>query len=417
MSRQPLLLSAIVRNIGLPNNVEGYDDYVSFVQAMEQGGFDIAFFPDVIGNNLTSRFTRGDTPQTLDPLVLAAALATRTSNIGLVATVNTNLSYPYSVARQIASLDHVSRGRIGWNIVSSLSENARRAFGIEEIDHAARYARAEEFVDIVRRLWLNSVDPATGGGLGQPAVEYQGRHLQTVSLSDVPAPPQRLPVLFQAGASETGIDFSTRYADVVYTASATLEDASTTYADLRRRVRAHGRDPDQFAIVRGLFFFAGNTAAEAQGRYASFVENSGAGDDTLLRERYFRLFGADLSGLDLDAKLVPGTVRPTINLGRWTDAEALALRESLSPRELYVRFVLVRGHQLAIGTGGDIAAHMDRWYRSGAVDGYNVKIDSPEELERFVALVVPELRRRGALRPEGFSGTLRERLGLKPVPQ
>jgi alkanesulfonate monooxygenase len=397
-------------------------EWAKIVQQLERGKFDFAFFADFVGNGGNAvgsgRQPRGGG---FEPLTLTAALATLTTHIGLVATVNTNFNDPYNLARRFASLDHISGGRIGWNIVSSLQEGATKSFGVNDpLDHSLRYERAAEFVDVASRLWDSWDDDAFDhasketGVFYDPAsghpVRHHGKHFQVDALLDIARPIQGRPVFFQAGNSETGREFAARSAEVIYAAAQTLEEGQAFYADVKSRLAKYGREPDDLKVTPGLFFHIGETRQEAQERYESFCE---AVD---LSSR-LQIMGVDVSNYPLDGPLPENLPVPANGRGRFEQMVALARREKLSIRELIVRFGAVQGHRIMIGTPKDIADEIEAWFVGEAADGFNLKPSlHPGSLDAFINGVVPELQRRGIFRTEYEGKTLRDHLGLRRPP-
>jgi len=427
--KRQLVLSMFVQLYGTHNNAwrqpgvkaggnPSFEEWAKLVKLLERGKFDLAFFADFVGNGGAevggSRRPRGGG---FEPLTLIGALAHITKNIGLVATVNTNFNLPYNTARWLASLDHITAGRVGWNIVSSLSEGAVKSFGIkDELDHSERYERASEFVDAAKQLWdswddgaFDNANQETGEFLnpasGHP-VHYHGKHINVDGLLDIARPIQGYPVFFQAGNSDTGRDFAAKYAELIYAAAQDIGEAQSFYSDVKGRMAKFGRDPDHLIVSPGLFFHIGRTREEAKEKHESFeksVDVSGS--------RQF--FGVDVSKYPLDGPVPTDLPEPVNGRGRWRQAMALAQRENLTIRQLIVRFSAVQGHRTVIGTPADIADQIEDWFVNGAADGFNLKPSQvPNDLEDFINLVVPELQKRGIFRKEYEGTTLRENLGL-----
>ncbi|QAU33970.1 LLM class flavin-dependent oxidoreductase [Janthinobacterium sp. 17J80-10] len=408
-----------VRAGGTPSLAE----WVKIVQTLERGKFDFAFFADFVGNggdevNTIERRPRGGG---FEPLTLTAALASFSKNIGLVATVNTNFNEPYNLARRLASIDHLTNGRSGWNVVSSLSEGAEKSFGVAQpLDHAGRYERAAEFIDVSKKLWDSWDDDAFDyaskesgvfleGKRGHP-VHHQGKHFQVDALLDIARPIQGYPVFFQAGNSDAGREFAAQYAEVIYAAAQTIEAAQAFYSDVKGRLAKYGREPDDLKVTPGLFYFIGASRQEAQEKYDSFLQ---AVDLSGKRN----LMGVDVSAYPLDGPLPENIPEPVNGRGRWQQVVALARRENLTIRELILRFATVQGHRIVIGTPDDIADQLADWFHNGAADGFNLKPALlPSSLDDFVNLVVPQLQRRGIFRTEYEGTTLREHLGLHRPP-
>lgn len=400
-----------------------FGEWAKLVQLMERGKFDFAFFADFVGQS-GAEVGNGRRPRggNFEPLTLAAALAMVTKRIGLVTTVNTNFNEPYNLARRLASLDHLSAGRVGWNIVSSLAPTAAATFGITDpLDPDARYERASEFIDVAEQLWdswddgaFDAADKASGQfhlpEAGHP-VHYRGKYLATDALLDIARPIQGYPVYFQAGNSETGREFAARHAEGIYAAAQTLEEARAFYRDVKGRLAKYGREPDDLKVTPGLFYFLGRTRQEAQDKYQSFL------DAVDFSESRRMLMGVDVSDYPLDRPLPDGIPEPLNGRGRWRQLVALGKRENLTIRELILRFSIVQGHRIMIGTPTDIADQIEEWFLAEAADGFNMKPATvPDSLADFIDLVVPELQRRGIFRSEYEYATLRENLQLAPKP-
>ena len=397
-----------------------FNQWADTVKLLERGKFDIAFFADFVGNggDDIERIGRHPRGGGFEPLTLTAALAHVTRHIGLVATVNTNFNEPYNVARRFASLDHLTGGRIGWNIVSSLSEGAAKSFGVDKpLDHSGRYERAAEFIEVSKLLWDTWDDGAfdhpnkeTGQFLDSSSVHpihHHGKHFSVDTLLDIARPIQGYPVFFQAGNSDTGREFAAQHAELIYAAAQTIEEAQAYYKDVKDRAAKYGREPDDVRVIPGLFYHIGSSRQEAEEKYQSYRESY----DLSGRRN---LFGIDLSEHPLDGPLPENLPEPSNGIGRWRQAVALARRENLSIRELILRFSIVQGHRIVVGTPADIADQIEDWFVNGAADGFNLKPTFlPDSLEDFINLVVPELQKRGIFRTEYEGKTLRENLGLK----
>ncbi len=396
-----------------------FQRWLELVKLLEKGKFDLAFFADFVGNSgddvgRGSRHARGGG---FEPLTLLGALATQTQHIGLVATVNTNFNQPYNLARQMASLDHLSGGRVGWNIVSSLSEGAIKSFGVKDpLAHDQRYARADEFVETAKRLWDSWDDGAfdhvdkESGVFFDPAsahpTHFHGEHIDVDGLLDIARPIQGYPVFFQAGNSETGREFAAKHAELIYAAAQNIEEAQSFYTDVKGRMAKYGRHPDELIVSPGLFYHIGSSRQEAEEKHRAFEE---AVDVSGHRQ----LFGVDLSQHSLDGPLPDNLPEPANGVGRWRQAVALARRENLTIRQLFVRFSAVQGHRTVVGTPADIADQIEDWFLNGAADGFNLKPALlPEDLRDFIELVIPELQKRGIFRTEYQGSTLRDHLGL-----
>jgi len=385
----------------------------------EDAKFHTFFLADFIGRSgedLANQSHVGSSFQ-FEPFTLLSHIAANTRRIGLVATVNTNFGHPYDVARKFASLDHVSGGRAGWNVVSSLSEATAKNFGLDEpLSHAARYERAEEFVALAKKLWDSWEDDAfdqpnrkTGQFFAPEkahVVRHRGRHFSSEGLLDIARPVQGHPVLVQAGNSDTGREFAAKVAEMIYASATSLEVAQAYYADVKERLAKYGREPEELKITPGLSVVVAPTDQEAQdlfGELQSLVDF----------ERGVFLFGLDVSKLDLDGPLPEELPDQPNGKGRLKQLVELARRESLTVRQLILRFGVARGHLQVIGSPRTVADTIERWFLERGADGFNVVPPLlPDGFESFVSLVVPELQRRGLFHKEYRGSTYRESLGL-----
>ena len=394
--------------------------YAKVTQIAERGKFDSIFFADgpaLIGD------PRYRPLAALDPLPLLAALATQTTKIGLIATASTTYKEPYDLARQFATIDHISNGRAGWNIVTTASPEAARNFGRDERPtHAERYARAEEFVDVTTRLWDSWQDDAViadkvAGVFAQDerihAINHVGERFKVAGPLNVPRSPQGYPVLVQAGSSESGRAFAGRWAEAIFVAVRTLDEAQEFQSDIKTLAVAAGRRPQDVVVMPGLVPFLGSTEAEAIARHQEFT-------DQIIPAYSLRqlstLFGVDMTGANLDGPL------PEVPLGqdneghksRSTLIAEFAHREKLTVRQLIIQLGGGRGHREFTGTPEQLANDLELWFREGGADGFNVMPPGfPADLETFVEQVVPILQKRGLFREEYDGTTLRDHYGLQ----
>jgi FMN-dependent oxidoreductase (nitrilotriacetate monooxygenase family) len=361
----------------------------------------------------------------LEPITALAALAGVTSRIGLIATCSSTYTEPFNLARQFASLDHISDGRIGWNIVTSWLATASGNFGATgQLSHAERYERAEEYMRVVGGLWDSWSDDAvlddraTGqyaraGGIR--AVNHAGPHYRVTGPLNLPRCPQGRPVFVQAGSSETGRRFAARHAEAVFTAQMEKATAKDFYADLKRLVAEEGRAAEHVLILPGLSPVIGSTEMEAQ-RIARDLND--LSDPEVGRKRLSGRFGGhDFSHLPLDRTLSPedfpdpGSVEAARS--RTEVIIGLVRREKLTLRQLLGYLAGARGHFVTAGTPEQIADLIEDWFRDGAADGFNVMPPLlPAMLDVFIAEVVPLLQRRGLFRTEYAGDTLRAHYGL-----
>jgi FMN-dependent oxidoreductase (nitrilotriacetate monooxygenase family) len=359
----------------------------------------------------------------LEPTILLTALAAATSHIGLIATASTTYNAPYNLARRFASLDHVSGGRAGWNIVTTADTASAQNFGLDDRPgHQERYARAAEFVDVSIRLWDSWEDGAelgdkAAGIYADPArihpVDYDGRYFRIRGPLNVPRSPQGHPLLVQAGSSQDGREFAARYAEAIFTAQQTLADGQEFYADMKRRARRLGRDPDQIKILPGIVPVIGSTEAEAHALSDELEQ--------LITPAYglaqlAKTLEVPPGLLELDRPL-PAEVfgRPLVE-GAQSRAQLitdLARREKLTVRQLIGRLGGGRGHRTFTGTPEQVADTIQDWFDQGAADGFNVMPAAlPSGLQAFADHVIPIFRQRGLFRTEYTGQTLREHYGL-----
>ncbi|MER6572704.1 LLM class flavin-dependent oxidoreductase [Streptomyces sp. NPDC001093] len=432
MTRRRLHLNAFLMNTGhheaswrLPES-DPYahvdlQHHVRLARIAERGTFDSLFLADgpQLWGNLAQRPAGA-----LEPLTLLTALATATEHIGLIATASTSYNSPYNLARRFASLDIISGGRAGWNIVTTAGVEAARNFGLDaEPAHAERYARAAEFLDVALKLWDSWEDDAivadkAAGVWGDDRKihppRHQGTYFSVAGALNVPRTPQGYPLLVQAGSSEDGKAFAARYAEAVFTAQQTLAGAQAFYADLKSRTSQAGRDPEHLKVLPGIVPVLGSTEAEARAAERlledHIVYDHGVG-------RLESLLQLPAGTLELDAPLPAGLPPESAVEGaksRYTLVVELARSERLTVRQLIARLGGGRGHLTFAGTPEQVADRIEAWFTQGAADGFNVMpAVLPSGLEAFVEHVVPLLRARGLFRHEyGPRHTLRERYGL-----
>ncbi|MEU6715531.1 LLM class flavin-dependent oxidoreductase [Nonomuraea sp. NPDC046802] len=390
--------------------------YQELARIAERGKLDSVFLADGVALNGDVRHNALDR---LEPLTLLSALAAVTDHIGLIATVSTTYNEPFHVARKFASLDHISGGRAGWNIVTSAGEAEARNFGVVRPSHADRYARAGEFLEVVRKLWDSWEDDAIVGDraggryadIGKiHAIEHLGEHFSVSGPLNTSRTPQGHPLLVQAGSSEDGKEFAARHAEAVFTAQQTLADGQEFYADLKGRLAAHGRRHEDVLILPGISPIIGSTEREAL-RLEKELED-------LIIPAYglaqlSRMTGLDLTEDDLDAPLPDVPAETDGAQSRRKLVVDLARREHLTVRGLIGRLAGGRGHRVVAGTPAQIADQMQEWFLNGAADGFNVMPPIlPGGLSDFVDYVVPELQVRGLFRYEYEGRTLRGNYGL-----
>jgi FMN-dependent oxidoreductase (nitrilotriacetate monooxygenase family) len=362
----------------------------------------------------------------LEPTVLLTAVALATQHIGVIATASSSYNEPYNIARRYASIDHIIGGRIAWNVVTSAGDVVAQNFGLSGAPvHEDRYARADEFIDVVTKLWDSWEDDAIIGDAANGVyadsnkvheINHTGKYFSVKGALTVPRTPQGRPVLVQAGSSEGGKALGSRWADAIFTSQTTLDDAREFYRDIKNRARKWGRNPDHLKIMPGLSTVIGSTEAEAQARFDRL--NAYIGESGLVNQ-VARRIGIPVEQLDLDAPLPLDRIRPISEFRQshgFLEAQInLARRENLTVRELSRRILV--GHRLIVGTPEQVADTLEEWFRAGAADGFNIMPDAfPSGVEIFVDEVVPILRKRGLFRHEYTGSTLREHLGL-PYPE
>lgn len=398
-----------------------FQHFVEMAQTAERGRFDMLFSADTQSAWTThpDGLHRMHYVAWIEPFTQMAALAGFTRNIGLVCTASTTYEEPFTIARKFASLDIVSQGRAGWNLVTSGNETEAPNFGrVSHPPKAERYRRAREFAEVVNGLW-NSWDDdafirdrASGEFFDRKkmhVLNHSGQYFRVKGPLNVPRSAQGQPVLVQAGASDDGIELAAETAEVVFAAQSRLEGGKAFYSELKERMAKYGRDPDHLKILPGLAVTVGRTADEAQEKYQRMLDlihpDVGLG---LLSRR----IGFDLSGYPLDGPL-PELPKNDVVASRSEVMVEMAKREKLTIRQLYQRFAGARGHLEVVGTAGQIADTMQQWLEAHAADGFNVIVPYfPGGLNDFVDLVIPELQRRGLFRTEYESTTLRGNLGL-----
>lgn len=431
MTTRPLHLNAFLMNTGhheaswrLPESdpwaSTKISHYVELAKIAERGAFDSVFFAD-------SPALFGDVGRrpsgSLDPTLVLTAIATHTERIGLIATVSTTYNHPFELARRFASLDHISGGRAGWNVVTTASVEAARNFGLDDLpNHRDRYDRAAEFIEVAQKLWDSWDDEAVladkeRGVWGDAArvrrIEHAGRHFRVQGPLNVPRSPQAYPVLVQAGSSEDGKELAAAYAEAVFTAQQTLDDAQAFYADVKARAVREGRNPDSIKILPGIVPVIGSTEAEARALEPEL-------DELIVpeyaRAQLARTLRVSPEDLPLDRQLpddLPDEDEIEGAKSRYTLIVSLARREKLTVRQLIGRLGGGRGHRTFSGTPEQVADALEDWSTRGAADGFNVMPPVlPRGLEDFVDHVVPILQKRGLFRTEYTGTTLREHYGL-----
>lgn len=409
--------------LATPHSLTDIEYYIECARKAEAACFDSIFLADTLSapNDLNSASRIW-----LEPLTTLGALSVTTCRIGLIATASTTYTEPFNLARQLASLDHASKGRVGWNIVTTFSAAASRNFGsAARPTHAERYDMGDEFVEVCKRLWDSWSDDAIvddrarGIYARQEAIRpiaHAGRHFQVAGPLNIPRGPQGRPVLVQAGSSDAGMDFAARHAEAVFTAHLHKASARAFYADLKARTNAAGRAADQCLVLPGLSPMIAGTEAEAKRLERELNELSPP--EIGLMKLSDRFDGHDFSYIPLDRPLSPEDFPdPGQNQASRGRVELIvrAVREDrLTMRQLLGRLAGARGHHVMAGTPEQVADVMEDWIDSGAADGFNLMPPLlPVMLDAFTTEVVPILRRRGRFRREYHGRTLRDHYGLQ----
>ena len=406
------------------------DHFIDLARKAEAAGFDTLFLADSVSVRGIDAptFDRVIAPSlSFEPLTLLSALAAVTSRIGLVATASTSYSEPFNLARQFASLDQISGGRVGWNLVTSSDPDAAKNFGGvsegNQAAHADRYSRAREFHQVVDTLWDSweddtlLLDREKGVFLDRTKLhlaDHHGKHFHVRGPLNVLRSPQGKPVLVQAGASEDGRALAAATAEAIFAAHQSLADAQAFYSDIKSRAAVLGRQPEHIKILPGVTIFTAPTSAEAHAKHQRLQDLVHPQVGLSLLSGL--LGGVDVSHLPLDGPLPQDL--PATNASKSRQQLILQLAaEGLSIRELYLRLAGARGHWTLVGSPEEVVDQLQAWFEGYGADGFNILPPTyPEGLDDFIGLILPELKRRGLVPADGPAGnTLRERLGL-PYP-
>ena len=398
---------------------------IRFAQKLEEGLFDAWFMADHLAvlNMPMAALKRSATVTSFDPLTLLPVLAMHTEHLGLIATASTTFEPAYTIARRFASLDHISNGRAGWNLVTTSNPDAALNFGLtEHMDHGERYRRAREFFDVVTGLWDSWADDAftrdvESGLYFDPdrmhVLDHKGEFLSVRGPLNIGRPVQGWPVIVQAGASDAGRQLAAETAEMVFAAGGPLADGKRNYADIKGRAKAAGRNPDHVKILPGCLVVTGDTDEEARAKRAlldSLVHpDSGMGSLSIA-------LGCDAAQFDLDKPLPDDIPETNASKSGRERVIARARRDNLTVRQL-AQIAGGYGGLAMVGTPQTIADQMEEWVAEDACDGFNIMFPwVPGGLDEFVDRVVPELQRRGLFRRDYEGTTLRDNLGL-PRPE
>lgn len=392
--------------------------YAAMAQCAERGLLDFIFLSDTPSVFNDDKEGFGGRVVGLEPITLLSALAMVTTDIGLVATASTTYNSPYNVARQFASLDHISQGRAGWNVVTTSKSQAAGNFGLSAHPaHDIRYDIADEFVEIAKQLWQTWPDEALirnkdSGKFYDPLkrkfTSFKGEHLSLHGELNVAESPQRFPLIIQSGTSDRGIDLAARTAEVIFTAQTQISSSIDFSRRVKQKLSHYGRPTDAIRILPGISPYTARTKREAKSKYDALQQliHPKLGLSMLAD----LLGGFDLTGYDLDGPL-PELPDSNGNQSRRQLIEKMARQESLSIRQLYQRLTASRGHVAVVGTYEEVAEVLIEWFESGACDGFNLMPPTyPNDLNSFVEEVIPILQKRGVYKSAYGSGPLRSKL-------
>jgi FMN-dependent oxidoreductase (nitrilotriacetate monooxygenase family) len=419
--------AAWMKHVGQPDPHTTLAAHVGMARDAERAKLDFIFhadWPSVRPGSAESIARNCTYANHLEPIALMTALAVATSHVGLVATVTTSFSEPYNVARQFASLDHLSQGRAGWNIVTGRSPMAAFNFGhTSEIPHAERYRRGEEFVEVALGLWDSYEDDAfirdpKSGFYFDPTkmhvLNHEGKYFRVRGPLNIARPPQGRPVLFQAGASDTGMSFGAKFGELLFANNKTIEAAQGYYRTVRENVAGCGRSPSEVLVCNGLEVIVRDSAAEAEDAYQELEDllHPEAIKDSVAVD-----IEADISDLGADDLLTVDRLPISANSSKSSDKviRGWLEKEPMTVRQLYKRFGS-RGAHAIYGTPKQVADRMEEWFTAGATDGFMMFFPLPTGMRDFGTMVVPELQRRSLFRSEYIGKTFRENLGLRRPP-
>ncbi|ETS75066.1 hypothetical protein PFICI_13550 [Pestalotiopsis fici W106-1] len=399
-----------------------FADLVSFAQKLEAAKFDAFFMADHLAvlNMPDAALRRSHTVTSFEPFTLLSALAALTRRIGLVATASTTYDQPYHIARRFASLDHISGGRAGWNIVTTANPDAARNFGLDaHVEHGERYARAREFYDVVTGLWDSFADDAfvrdvESGVFVDTArmhvLDHQGPELSVRGPLNIARPPQGWPVIVQAGQSEPGRQLAAETAEVVFCAPRDLEAGKAFYADIKGRTKAAGRDPESIKLLPAAFIVIGDTVEEAQAKRLKL--DSLVSYESSIASLSISL-GTDASQFEPDAPLPADIPETNASKSGREGVLKLAATEGLTVRQLAQRYGGYSGLAF-VGTAESVANEMEKWLVEEGSDGFNVVFPYlPQGLDDVAERLIPELQKRGIFRQDYEGETLRDHLGLE----
>lgn len=399
-----------------------FDRWVELAKLLESAKFDMLFVADQIsapGVDQREAFCRTVTIAGFEPITLLSALSQATERLGLAATVNTTWTEPYNTARMLASLDRISDGRAGWNVVTGVNPEDALNFNKEKhVEHANRYSMAEEFVDVCRSLWDSFDDDAfvldkESGQVVDPkkmhVPNHAGTYFSVRGPLNVPRPRQGHPVIIQAGMSEAAREMAARVADCLFVAQSDMAEAQVLYADVKGRMAKHDRHKDSLRILPGVSVYVGKTQEEAEAKFELLQSKSSI--DLAIRQ-VGAIYRMDFSQYPLEGpipRLNPSAAHADPE-GRVRAARA----QNLTLRQWLLRYSAARTHLLLISTPEGVANELETWFCSGAADGFNLLPPHvPGSIQDFVEMVVPILQKRGLFRHDYNGRTLRDHLGLE----
>ena len=406
---------------GIPDSGSNLPHIIELAQLAERGLFDMFFMADSVSfwRGELDAMTHDSYGTWIEPFTLMGSLAQHTTNLGVVCTATTTYDQPYSLARRFASLDLVSGGRAGWNLVTSGNRAEADSFGLaEHMEKAQRYKRAREFAHVVRGLWNSWGDgvfirnQSSGIYFDKEklhTLDHEGEFFKVKGPINVPPSPQGEPVMVQAGASGDGRELAAETAEVIFGAQQTFEGAQEFYNDVKQRMLAYGRHPDSLKVMPGLLVCVAETHDEAVKKYDQLQDLI---DPVTGLQLLSKRLDYDLSGYPIDGPL-PDIPRNKTSSTRVDLFIEIAHRENLTIKDLYRRVAGARGHYEVVGSPIEVVDMMERWVAGGACDGFNIMPPVfPSSLHEFVELVIPELQRRGLFRTSYSGTTLRENLDL-----
>src|SRR4051812_28788540 len=406
-----------------------FKHYVEIAQTAERGKFDMIFLADnvcVREANMEALSRSAQYIANFEPITLISALAGVTERIGLTCTASTSYNEPFHVARKFASLDHISGGRAGWNLVTSgMAAEALNFSRDVHYGHAERYERANEFAEVVTALWDSWDDDAfmrdkASGQFFDPAklhpLNHKGKHFQVRGPLNIPRSPQGHPVIVQAGTSDDGMDVAARFAEVIFSAHLTMESCQQYFKEIKTRAHEKfGRNPDHLKVMPGLSAYVGRTEEEANEK---FEHQNSLMHPVVAREILSTVLGnVDLTPYDFDGPLPDNLPMSNASQSTFKYVTELAKKDKLTMRQIAQVVAGARAKMVVKGTPKQVVDHMEHWYVEEAADGFNIMPPTlPGGLDDFVELVIPELQRRRLFRTEYTGRTLRDNLGLPRPP-